>query len=160
MIYNQLRGECVCTEGYGLRSGICVDCGPCSQINAFTYQCECAATYFLIGGICGTCPLGSIYNAQSQSCKINCPSYSSYNQLTNKCVCQTGYYMDWISNQCLVRCPSGQSLQNGVCQCYSPLVMYNGQCVQKLQCPANSYFHLETYCCLCNANYRLVNQAC
>jgi hypothetical protein len=49
----------------------------------------------------------------------------------------------------------------GQCQCSnSSLVLRNGICEQPLACPANSYFHLETYCCLCLQNYRLVEGAC
>lgn len=69
--------------------------------------------------------------------------------------------MDYENNKCIQSCPAGQYFDSGKCKCINPRqILHNGQCYDPLNCPLNSYFHVESYCCLCKQGFRLSNNSC
>lgn len=160
MQFNINVSRCECLKGYGLKGGACVNCGPCSTVNPASGVCQCLPNFFLINGVCSTCPVSTVYDPKKEACLISCPPNSTYNISTSSCQCLSGYYMS-TNQQCLEQCPQGQRLVSNQCSCVnSSQVLYKGECLDPLSCPPHSYFHVSSYCCLCDQGYRLNSGSC
>ena len=93
-VYSAVSQACVCSQGYFRINGKCSQClanqiynaalqtcdpfvPPECSFHEYFYEncCFCEIGYVRIGGVC-----------------LSCPKYSSYDWITDSCICNPGYY--------------------------------------------------------------------
>lgn len=167
------NGQCCCITGFYPVKGICGQCEwnevydqglgicrvPCDSKHIYDIskqECVCLPQYHqLADGSCGLCTIYSTYEPITQTCVCNpgyilnlglcTPACNTYEKWVNgKCICKDGYYL--IGYSCGV-CPPQQTYDATYRICHSP-------------CKINEVWDPIIRACRCLPGYYLIGGIC
>jgi len=151
-IYNAMNGKCECRFGQAMIDGVCQEppyCGSNGSYDENLGRCKCNYGYREVRGEC-------VYGKECTTAN------STYNALTDRCECVSGFYISNNTCKKIPNCVDGSSFDfdEEICVCNYGYYLKNGYCYDLPNCTYNAHFDSNLEQCVCDASYVSINGKC